>query len=291
MTQPLQGSPPTPLFTLLRDLVHERTGVFFSNENVALFLGKVDTVRRESGCDGLLDYYHMLQAEDPAGPEMQRLISEITVGETWFFREMPQLDVLMSTVLPRLLEDRDTNDDPIRIWSVACASGEEPLTLAMMIDQAHPEWFSRITILATDINRTAISRARSGLFRERSFRNTSPSIRKRYFKSAVGVDNIDPAILARVDFRTGSLLDTKTAQNKAPFDLILCRNVLIYFDERSTLAAMSQFGELLRPDAYLLLGSSESLLRYSIPWTLKEIEGAFFYEHRADESQAELERT
>jgi chemotaxis protein methyltransferase CheR len=268
---------PAPLFALLRDFVHEQTGIHFSDENAALFTGKIRSVMTISGFSNPLDYYHLLRDEKPDGPELRHLISAITVGETWFFRERTQLDALVSTVLPRLFSTRDTSVDPVRIWSVACATGEEPLTLAMLIDEAHPEWFSQLSIVATDINMVSIARARSGLFRERAFRNITSRMRKRYFQTADGVDTIDAAIHSRVSFSEGNLLDRNSARGRAPFDIIICRNVLIYFDERSTFAAMRGFKELLRPEGYLLLGSSESLLRYSLPWSMEEIDGAFFY--------------
>ncbi|MFZ1728962.1 MAG: protein-glutamate O-methyltransferase CheR [Bacteroidota bacterium] len=268
---------PAPLFALLRDYVHEKTGIYFSDENAALFAGKLRSVMTESGYSNCLDYYHLLKAEKANGPELQRLISAITVGETWFFREMSQLNALVSTVLPRLFSLRYTKSDPVRIWSAACATGEEPLTLAMLIDEMHPEWFSQLSISATDINTAAIERAKSGLFRERAFRHTPAGIRQRYFQASDGLARIDPTILSRVSFSAGNMLDRTAAGREAPYDIILCRNVLIYFNEQSTFAAMKEFKEFLRPDGYLLLGSSESLLRYSLPWSLTEIDSAFFY--------------
>lgn len=285
---PQQAQVPASLLALLREFVHEQTGIFFSDENTALLVSKLSTVMRESGCSGFLDYYHLLREQADGGPEMQRMISAITVGETWFFREMTQLNALLSTVIPGIHAQRDTLVDPIRIWSTSCATGEEPLTLAMLIDSTHPEWFSRINILATDINMTAIARAKSGLFRERSFRNIPPGIRERYFQPVAGADSIDPALLAQVSFHQGNLLDPDTACLGGLFDCILCRNVLIYFDERSTFAAMRNFARVLRPGGHLLLGCSESLLRYSLPWKLEEIDGAFFYSPH--DSEAALSR-
>ena len=257
--------------------MHKRTGIYFSDANAALLTIKLTSLLAEAGESSFLDYYHRLRDEGTDDPEFQRLINAISVGETWFFREMPQMQTLLVDVLPRLMLSRDTRREPIRIWSAACASGEEPLTLAILIDEVHPEWFSGVQLHATDINAEVVTRARTGVFRERAFRNMPSGTRERYFQSLAEGTRIDPALLARVTFGVGSLLDPSIARHGERYDIILCRNVLIYFDDRSTLAAVKVFSDLLRPDGYLLLGNSESLLRFSLPWTLTEINGAFFY--------------
>lgn len=269
---------PFVMFVLLRDFIHEKTGMYFTDQQHGVFAGKVAGLVRELAGGSALDLYHMLRAEQDNGPLMSRVVAAITVSETWFFREITQLRVLIASVLPRLLASRDVDREPVRIWCCACATGEEALTLAMLVESAHPEWFRHLRIVATDINAESVAKARMGMFRERAFRSTPEEFRTRYFRSYGDMQIMHPDILQRVHFRHGNLLDASLAKSMWPADVILCRNVLIYFSDSSMVAALRNFRSVLRDNGVLMMGSSESLQRFKLPWRLCEIDGAFMYE-------------
>lgn len=184
----------------------------------------------------------------------------ITIGETYFFREMLSLDVLMEKLLPEMLEK---NKKDIRIWSAACSSGEEPYTLAILIKERFPESFERIEIIGTDINPNFLNKARTGVYTAWSFRNTSPEIKEKYFINYGKNYKIVDEIKFKVKFFQMNLVADEHqgifAQNEV-FDIILLRNVLIYFSNSGTRKVLSKLSALLNEGGYLIPGLAETLL-------------------------------
>jgi chemotaxis protein methyltransferase CheR len=166
---------------------------------------------------------------------------------------------------------------PLRIWSAACATGEEPLTIAMALQEAG--WFERlpISITASDISPLAIERARGGLYPERSMRNLPLALRARYFAQEPGGWRIDPALHRRVAWSRANLMDEQAVAALAGASVIFCRNVFIYFSEEAIRSTVRRFFLRMRAPGYLFVGVSESLLRASREFTLQELGGAFVY--------------
>src|SRR6188472_2519849 len=165
---------------LLRDLIHERTGLYYDNGRYDALTDRIAPLVLERGFRSFLDFYYLLKYEErqPAG-EWRRVMDALSVQETYFWREIAQIRGFVDSVLPALV--RATTDRPIRIWSVPCATGEEPLTIAMALNEAG--WFGRapITIHASDASSAAIAKARVGRYRERSFRSLPLALREKYF--------------------------------------------------------------------------------------------------------------
>jgi chemotaxis protein methyltransferase CheR len=221
-----------------------------------------------------MDYYYLLKYGNDAD-EWRRVMDALSVRETYFWREIDQLRAVVDVIVPDLVAA--SPGLPLRIWSIPCASGEEPLTLAMLLDEAG--WFDRadVRIAASDASPAAIERARAGRYRERSFRNLPPERRARYFERDGDEWAVVPHLQARVHYDVVNLMDADAVAEHARVPIVVCRNLFIYFSERSILRAVDLLGRSMLRPGYLCLGTSESLLRLQTPFELREIGGAFVY--------------
>lgn len=267
------GKPLQPqVFSLLAALVEERTGIHHGRGDAEIAWQKLATRADEAGFESLLDYYYFLRYDDPTGEEMRRLIDAVVVRETYFFREIDQLRALCDHVIAPAVEARGH----ARVWSAACSTGEEPLSIGMLL--AERGLLDRVEILASDISDVSIERARTGRFGVRSTRvvDAIPGA-SRWLREEAGVTIVDPAIGARVRWFRQNLLDEAAAQRLAPIDAILCRNVLIYFTDATIERVVRSLAGALAPGGVLLVGVSESLLRLDVPLACEERAGAFLY--------------
>jgi chemotaxis protein methyltransferase CheR len=261
---------------LLRDLIHERTGVFFDNGRADLLTDKLSPLVIERGFSSLLDYYYLLKYDEAAQHEWRSVMDAISVPETYFWREMDQVNALVDVILPRWEKER--RHAPFRIWSAACATGEEPLTIAMALNEAG--WFERvpIQIFASDGSERAITKAQQGFYRERSFRNLPDELRGRYFTPAEnGGCRIDPALTRRIYWSVANLRVESEVAPLAAVNAIFCRNVFIYFSDQAVTKTLKNFADKILQPGYLFVAMSESLMRLTTRLMLEEIGNAFVY--------------
>jgi chemotaxis protein methyltransferase CheR len=261
---------------LLRDLVHERSGIFFESARCDIFAERLAPLVIERGFESFLDYYYLLKYDESAAPEWLRVMDALSVPETYFWREIDQIRALVEVVVPELV--KSLHGLPLRIWSVPCASGEEPLTIAMMLDQAG--WFERasIEIHGSDASPAAIARARAGLYRERAFRALPEALKARYFSQDGETWRPDPRLSARVtSWSVVNLMSPEQVALHARVPVIFCRNVFIYFTQAGIRSVVDRFADAMPPRGYLCVGASESLLRITTRFDLEEIGGAFMY--------------
>jgi chemotaxis protein methyltransferase CheR len=273
----IEVSPPS--VTLVRDLVHERTGLYYADDRTAQLVERLAPLVLERGFPSLLDYYYLLKYDTAAAPEeWRRVFDALAVPETYFWREIDQLRALVSVVVPRCVAALDGR--PLRIWSIPCASGEEPLTLAMLLDEAG--WFGRapIAIEASDASPAAIARAQAGLYRGRAFRNLPPEVRERYFSREDDAWRVSPELHKRVSWSVVNLMDPAEAAPRAAAPIVICRNLFIYFSERSIRQAVAMFAARMPRPGYLAVGVSESLLKVTNDFDLQDVGGAFMYVKR-----------
>jgi len=267
--------------TLIRDLIHDRLGVYYATGRLDAMADRLAPLVSERGFGSFLDYFYMLKYDAAAADEWNRVMDALSVAETYFWREVDQLKAIVDHVLPQLA----AAGGPVRFWSVPCASGEEPLTLAMLLDSAG--WFGRvpIEINAGDASLAALARARAGRYRERAFRSLPLSFRDRYFRACGNSWQIDPALHARVrSWQQVNLMDARDARLVADTDVLFCRNVFIYFSDEGIRRVVKVFGETMPSPGYLCVGASESLLRVTDRFELEEIDGAFIYVKRQQPS-------
>jgi len=259
------------VFAILRTLIEERTGLAYAPGDDAIVHDKLKLQAREVGFESLLDYYYFLRYDGASDAEFSALVDALVVNETYFFRELAQLEVLVDDVLvPCVKAGRRP-----RVWSAACATGEEPLTLAMLL--ADRGVLEQTYILATDISARALGRARTGEHNARALRADSlPSI-ARYVDAVGKSARVDPRISSFVNWKQLNLLDAERVAELGTFDAILCRNVLIYFAERTIQRVVNSLMSALEPSGVLLVGISESLLRIATPLRCEEHHGVFLY--------------
>jgi chemotaxis protein methyltransferase CheR len=262
-------------FTLLRDLIHERTGLFYDDSKRDLLLNKLAARVAERGLRSFLDYYYLLKYDAAADDEWWRVLDVLSVPETYFYREMDAVRALVDVLVPEWVAAHP--GETLRIWSAACASGEEPLTIAMALQEAG--WFerARIAITGSDGSAAAIEAARRGVYRERSFRTLPPELRARYFSKEQDGWRIAPDLHGRVTWTTTNLFDPHAVSQLARVPFLFCRNVFIYFSPDAIRATVHRFAAQMPSPSYLLLGVSESLVRLTDRFMLQEIGEAFVY--------------
>ncbi len=262
-------------FLLLRDLIHERLGLFYDNGKSDLLIDKLSPLVIERGFNSFLDYYYLLKYDIEGEDEWKRVADTLSVQETFFCREIDQVRAVVDQIVPEYFAAPEAR--PLRIWSAACATGEEPLSIAMALDEKH--WFERapIEIYATDASRTAIEKARRGVYRERSFRVLPPHLRERYFSQGAGGWRVAPALHAKIRWATANLLAEGETGVMGTVQIIFCRNVFIYFSEEAIRKTVRRFAAQMSKPGYLFVGASESLLRLTTDLQFQEIGNAFVY--------------
>src|SRR5215203_1458672 len=204
--------------TLLRDLIHERIGVFFDNSKINLLADKLAPLILERGFDSFLDYYYLLKYDADSADEWRSVTDALTIQETYFWREIDQIHGVAEKVVPYLLEKNPYA--PIRIWSAACATGEEPLTIAMRLHESG--WFHRaaIEIYASDASTAALERAQRGIFRERAMRALPENLKEKYFTPHGKEWQIAPFLMEKIRWKQANLLNEDETAGLASVSII-----------------------------------------------------------------------
>lgn len=264
------------VFAILAALIEERTGIHYTQEDRGLVADKLIGRLAEAGFDSFLDYYYFLRY-DPAGlAEMDALIDAIVVGETYLFREYDQLAFMVDDlVMPAVVAGRRP-----RIWSAACASGEEPFSIAMMLHRRGA--LDRVELIASDISPRALERARRGLLSRRALRQLPPvDVSGCWVELPGGAMEVSGHLRDAIEWRRVNLVDPAAVAALGAFDVVLLRNVLIYFDDATARRVVDLVSSTLVAGGVLLVGVSESLLRFGTSLVSEERRGVFFYRRPA----------
>jgi len=266
-------------FRMFAELIRGHCGLHFTQDSRFLLEKRLERRLAELEIGSFGAYHYFLRNEREGANEFARVIDELTTNETYFFRELNQLRALMEEIVPELLLQRRSRGatTPVTIWSAGCSSGEEPYTIVIMAMQAGIEPGRDIRVYASDISRAMLTKARRGVYREASFRETSDATRKRYFSDKDGLSRIDDEVKKNVDFIHLNLLDDDKIALLGTMDIILCRNVIIYFDQETKRRVISRFHDKLRPGGYLLLGHSESLINITSSFELRHLKNDLVY--------------
>ena len=272
------GLPPTGLPVLL-DLVHERTGLFFDNGRSDMFAERMAPLVVERGFRSFLDLYYLLKYDDASGDQgWRQVLDALSVPETYFWREIDQIRAVVSRVVPELAR---RSHGPIRIWSAPCATGEEPLTIAMALDEAG--WFDRVSIEinGSDGSPAAIARAQAGRYRSRAMRSLPAALKEKYFVADGDTFIPRPELARRIS--SWSVVNLMQPEEIAPFarsPIVFCRNAFIYFSPQAIKRVVNTLATLMPVPGYLCVGASESLLNVTTAFSLEELDGAFMYVKR-----------
>jgi chemotaxis protein methyltransferase CheR len=268
----------TAEFEKFRDYFYKRTGIQFAPSKRYFVDKRIETCIRNGGFTGFAGWFAALRLSD-RGDLVQDLINQLTVNETYFLREDYQFDALLSTVLPNVLTARG-GLGPVRILSLPCSTGEEPYSIALRLLE---EWDRiddvDVEIHGADIDSDVLARAGHGSYGERSLQRVPVPWRARYFHSVgSGRYQLDESIRNAVTLHRVNVCDTAAMREFRDFDVIFCRNVLIYFDELSSRRAAENLYGAMRPGGYLFLGHSESMSRISPIFTPTRLPEGIVYQ-------------
>lgn len=247
-------------FKQLTEYIKKNCGIYLKEEKKTLVTGRLYNVLIESNCRNFTEYFNLLQS-DKSGEIVTKLINKITTNHTFFMREADHFNYFNNKILPYL--EKTVRDKDLRIWSAGCSSGEEPTTIAMIIN----DYFGRekmwwdTKILATDISDRVLEKARKGEYSNEQLASLPTNWKNVYFEKINNKNSIlNNKIRNEIIYRKFNLMDD-IFPFKKKFHVIFCRNVMIYFDNKTKTELVNKFYELTEPGGYLFIGHSESLNR------------------------------
>jgi chemotaxis protein methyltransferase CheR len=268
---------PEDVFRLVRDIIKDYCGLYFDDGARYLLEKRLSRRVRNHHLNDFRDYYRFIRYDKRAEEELSAIMDVLTVNETYFFREQNQLRAFSEEILEEL-KTVNREKKTLRIWSAGCSTGEEPYTIAMLINETGFFHGWDIEICGSDINQRVLQVARRGVYRKNSFRTMSPYFLNKYFVEEDGAHRITDAVKKYVNFSYLNLLDPFKAKFLGKVDVVFCRNVLIYFDGASRRRVIENFYERLVEGGYLLLGHAESLMNISTAFTLKHLSHDMVYQ-------------
>lgn len=245
-------------FRRITELVMAATGIVIGEKKRAFIQGRLGRRLRVLGLADFSEYCSVLDGPDGEA-ERRALVNAVTTNHTSFFREPHHFDYLTKTMLPMIFQKKNEHHGRLRIWSAGCSSGEEPYTIAMTLLDC-PLSFSGwdVRILATDLDTNVLARAAAGIYDAERVQSIPAKIRRLYVTGqADGDGSMNAALRSLITFKPLNLLDEWPM--RGPFDIIFCRNVVIYFDKPTQRRLFNRFADMLREDSWLIVGHSESL--------------------------------
>lgn len=267
-------------FDRFRRLIDQASGIYFDRGKWDLLrLGLAD--RAEAlGDDSLSDYYTRITESPDRELEIRNLLAHLSVQETQFFRNPPQFDALQQNVIPEIARHKAASKNrSLRFWSAGCSTGQEPYSIAMSALNVLPDakdW--NIQVLGTDLNEDALAVAERGWYQEKRMSGIDRKERDRYFRPQGGGFVIDEHVKRLVHFsRHNMVTESLPIDIFGTYDVIFCRNVIIYFTHETAKYVIELFYDILNPGGYLFLGHSETLWKMSAKYSLVELGDAFIY--------------
>lgn len=261
-------------YRMFRELFKATCGLWFGEDSRYVLENRLVRRMRKLEIESFAAYHYLLRRETNGEDELAAVIDELTTNETYFFRERNQLRALIEEIVPGLLAQRS---GPVNVWSAGCSSGEEPYSVVMMALEAGLRPGLDLRIHASDISRRCLAKAREASYREASFRETPPESRERFFKERSGQYTLVPEVRQHVTFTRMNLLEPARFALLGALDVVLCRNVIIYFDRETKKRVVESFAGRLAPGGYLLLGHSESLIQVTSAFELARLRSDLVY--------------
>jgi chemotaxis protein methyltransferase CheR len=259
------------------EFLYRRTGMSFTEGKRYFIDRRLEDRIAATGSQSFQAYFSLLRAD--ADHEIEHLVNSFTVNETYFYREDHQLRCMTSSLLDVIAGQKEPGGT-VRIWSIPCSTGEEPYSIALWLMENWPEVDNyNIEIVGSDIDTRALKAAAEGIFGDRALMRLSPDLIARYFRPvAGGRHQMDEGLRNSIEFTRANLIDGKDMARYRDFDLIFCRNVLIYFDDASRRQAAENLYDCLRPGGYICLGHSESMSRISPLFRVARFPDAIVYQ-------------
>lgn len=261
-------------FEKFRKLIYDSSGITFSETNRSILDSRLKERLREKQMENLDDYYKLVTTDSE---EFKVFLDSITTNLTRFFRNQPHFDALINYVVPHLIEKKKRlMDTKIHIWSAGCSTGEEPYTIAMLLKDKLPAPYT-FEITASDISLKSLMVGQQGFYSDSRIAGIPQNYLATYFTKADGGYQVKPELMKTIKFDYHNLRYDMGARN---FDVVFCRNVLIYFDEAAQKATIDRFYNSMSKDSYLFIGHSESLFGMDTKFEFLKTQWACLYEKK-----------
>ena len=270
-------------FSLFQKLLIETSGLRFDEGRTQSLHHALWQRLQHRGHDSYREYYNLLKFHPEGRLEIRELFDLVTIGETYFFRNKAQFDVLMRVVLPEIIQRKvESGDKCIRAWSAGCSRGDEAYSIAMAIMEVFPsfeDW--GISILGTDINRKSLACSEEAVYGEKDIGHLPKEYLEKYFKTLGSTYRLRDEVKALVEFEYHNLARDPCLNEKMQnIDILFCRNVIIYFDPETTQRVIDNFYNCLAQDGYLFLGHTETLWQITNRFERVEFPQTFIYRKR-----------
>jgi chemotaxis protein methyltransferase CheR len=266
------------VFRLLRDLIYDYCGIHFADDNAYIIQRRLQPRLDALSLLDYAEYYRYLRSCDDAARkfELEEIVDRVTNNETYFFRESYQLEAFRDEILPELYRNKPRGRR-LSVWSAGCASGEEAYTIAILILESglFHDW--EVRVFGNDISRRCLTVARKAHYGRSSFRATDERLLRRYFRESEGKQQVRDEVRALCSFGQINLIDEAMMRLVGDIDVVLCRNVLIYFDLASRKRVIENLRKKLVAGGYLLLGHSESLINLTTAFDLVHLKNDMVY--------------
>jgi chemotaxis protein methyltransferase CheR len=257
-------------FDLYRDLIYKESGITFTQTNRSILESRLKERLREKNLTSLSSY---LEAIKQSKEELKEFLDSITTNLTRFFRNQAQFDALEKYVIPELINNIRKVPGTIRIWSAGCSTGEEPYTLAMLLNEVLPKAWN-FEILASDISLKCLMTAKEGFYAESKIVGIPDNYLAKYFHKVDGGFKVNADIQSKIKFDYHNLKNDSQQRN---LDVVFCRNVIIYFDEAAQTDVINRFWDSLASKSFLFIGHSESLFGMKTRFEFLKTEWATLY--------------
>ncbi len=258
-------------FKLFSDLIYKSSGITFSATNRSILESRLKERLREKKLEKVSEYYNILIKDSE---EQKTLLDLVTTNLTRFFRNQPHFDALQHYVIPELVKIKKAEGkNKISIWSAGCSTGEEPYTIAMVMKKHLPTGFTA-EIMASDLSLKCLLVAKAGFYQEQKIAGIPDDYLKSYFNKVNEGYQVKSEIMQMVNFDYHNLKHDSKHTN---FDLVFCRNVIIYFDDAAQRDVINRFWRAMSPKSFLFIGHSESLFGMDTKFEFLKTDWACFY--------------
>jgi len=272
-------------FEKFREYFYRKTGIMFDQSKRYFVDRRLVERIKATGHDSFKSYFIFVRF-DTSGKELQNLINALTVNETYFFREEYQFRCMVNKMLPEIVS-RKKPVEIIKIWSIPCSTGEEPYSIAIYLLEYWKDidkW--DVEIVGSDIDTNALEKAKRGIYSERSVQDLPKHILQKYFTYLGNGDyQICEDLRNSIEFTKVNIVDPKETKRYRGFDIVFCRNLLIYFDDLSRKLAVENIYDAMNPGGFICLGHSESMSRISPIFKIRKFPEAIVYQKPLEKNE------
>ena len=264
-------------FEEIRKIIKNYSGITFEDKKKYFLENRVSQHMKELGMTSVKDYLLALRLSQE---RVRELVSKCTVNETYFYREFYQLEAFAEELLPKMAAKKRR----VRILSIPCSTGEEPYTIALIVNEVLRD-LKRLKIIGVDIDYVALRKAEEGIYEDRSVSKLPDAYLLKYFSRNGQGWEVRPLLREAVHFMEGNILDRRFMRSLGEFEFVFCKNLLIYFDAREQRMAAAHLYDALTDDGYLFLGHAESMSRISSAFKAVRVKGTIAYQKEEEEDE------